>query len=598
MIALVMGVDLALLVVLLLMAPGKPAREAVSQWLLLQAGAAGVAGWWLYGRPRPDRQPVEASSYGSHGTARFAQPNELRTYLRDKGPGLIFGQMQEKYLILPTDPALPYNQNVTVIGGSGVRKTRSFVQPNILQTAQYGGESLIVIDPKGENYGRSAALLEERGYEVHLLNLLQLAHSDRWNPLDAVTDVTAATDLATNLVANTINPNRPRTGDPFWDNAEQAFITALVLYVKRHRPPAEHHMASVLELGTELSPEALDRIFLALHRDDPARRFYRSFLRAEEKIRAGVVAGLGSRLQLWNSPEIAGLTASSDFRIADFGRELKALFLVIPDSKATFASLLALFWQQVFETLYQVADEHGGRLPIPVRCRMDEIANCGYIPDYEKKKSTMRSRGISTEEVWQSLGQIKSRYPTTWADLLSNSDHLLFLGTNDLETAQYVSQKLGQMTIKTHSTSSSQSDRSATSGRSDAYAGRPLLTADEVMRLPSNEALLIPRAAHPARIIKADFTTHPLVGEIRFQDHKQFEPPQREPVVITDVAALWSTSRQPAKESIQPAEAPSTKEADPTDFIDQENREKKKEESREQSDPEADEPPAGGGAGD
>lgn len=555
-----------------------------------------IAGWF-YGRPQPERKPAEASSYGSHGTARFAQPKELRSYLREKGPGLIFGQVDGKYLILPTDPKLPYNQNVTVIGGSGVRKTRSFVQPNILQSAQYGGESLIVIDPKGENYGRSAALLADKGYQVHLLNLLQLAHSDRWNPLDSVTDVTAATDLAVNLVANTINPNRPRSGDPFWDNAEQAFITALVLYAKRHRPVAEQHMASVLELGTELSPEALDRIFLALKKDDPARRFYRSFLRAEDKIRAGVVAGLGSRLQLWNSPEIAALTAASDFRIAEFGTELKALFLVIPDSKGTFASLLALFWQQVFETLYQAADGYGGRLPIPVRCRMDEIANCGYIPDYEKKKSTMRSRGISTEEIWQSLGQIKARYPSTWAELLSNSDHLLFLGTNDLETAQYISQKLGQMTIRTQSSSSSQSDRNVTSGRSDSYAGRPLLTADELMRLPPDEALLMPRANHPARIIKADFTTHPLVDEIRFIDHKTYQPPGRDAVVITDVAALWTTSGKQAQATEPEADPPpAPRESDPTHFVDHESQ-KKKEEPREEMDPEADEPPAGGDPG-
>lgn len=593
-----LGVDLALLVALLTVAPGKTAREVVWQWLLLQVGAAVFAAWWFYGRTQPERKPAEASSYGSHGTARFAQHKEFRGYLHEKGPGLIFGQMDGRYLILPTDPALPYNQNVTVIGGSGVRKTRSFVQPNILQTAQFGGESLIVIDPKGENYGRSAALLEAKGYKVHLFNLLHLACSDRWNPLDAVTDVTAATDLAVNLVANTINPNRPRTGDPFWDNAEQAFITALVLYVKRHRPPVEHHMASVLELGTELSPEGLDRIFLALQKDDPARRFYRSFLRAEDKIRAGVVAGLGSRLQLWNSPEIAALTAASDFHLGDFGKDLKALFLVIPDSKGTFASLLALFWQQVFEILYQVADDNGGRLPVPVRCRMDEIANCGYIPDYEKKKSTMRSRGISTEEIWQSLGQIKARYPNTWAELLSNSDHLLFLGTNDLETAQYISQKLGQMTIRTQSSSSSQSDRNVTSGRSEAYGGRPLLTADEVMRLPPNEALLMPRANHPARIIKADFTTHPLVNQIQFMDHKRYQPPQRQPVALIDVTKLVGTQRQEAPASEPAEEPPPLKEADLTHFVDQESDVKKKEESHDQVDPEANEPPVGGGPGD
>lgn len=598
MIALLVGLDLALLVGLLVAAPTTtPARDLVGQWVILQISVAGVMAWWYFGRTQPDKKPADASSYGSHGTARFAKPNELRSYLKEKGPGLILGQTAGRYLILPSDTRLPYNQNVTVIGGSGTRKTRTFVQPNILQTAQFGGESLIVIDPKGENYGRSAALLKDKGYEVHVLNFLHMENSDRWNPLDAVTTVTAASDLAMNLVANTINPNRPRTGDPFWDNAEQAFITALVLYVKNHRPAAEHHMASVLELGTELMPEALDQIFRALPNTDPARRFYRSFMRAEEKVRGGVVAGLGSRLRLWNSPEIVAVTAASDFKISDFGTKQKALFLVIPDSKATFASILALFWQQVFETLYQTADDEGGTLPVPVRCRMDEIANCGYIPDYEKKKSTMRSRGISTEEIWQSLGQIKARYPTTWAELLSNSDHMLFLGTNDLETAQYISQKLGQMTIRTQSTSSSQSDRSVTAGRSDSYAGRPLLTPDEVMRLPPDEALLIPRAANPVRVTKPDFSDHPLVGEIRFCDHKQHRPPQRQPAVVTDVTRLLRQSTQAQQDDDPPPKQPAREQSDLTHFVDQEAQ-KKKEEPNDQEAPEPVDPSDGGSSDD
>lgn len=544
--------------------PGATLTDVAGQWFVLHLAAGGVVLWYWFGRKRSSGKPGEASGYGSHGTARFAQRQELREYLKADGPGLILGKEGSKYLILPPDEKLRYNQNVTVIGGSGVRKTRSFVQPNILQAALHGGESLIVIDPKSENYARSAKILREHGYEVHLLNLLQMEHSDRWNPLDAVVEVNDASDLAVNLVANTVNPNRPRGGDPFWDNAEQALITALVLYVKRHRPVVEHHLASVLELGTELSPEALDDIFLKLPSVDPARRFYRSFLRAEEKVRGGVLAGLGSRLQLWNSPTVAELTAASDFDLADFATRQKALFLVIPDSKATFAPLLALFWQQAFELLYRVADEHGGRLPVPVRCRMDEIANCGFIPDYEKKKSTMRSRGVSTEEIWQSLGQVKARYPSVWAELLANSDHLLFLGTNDLETAQYMSQKLGTTTIQVENQSTSQSDKSASSGTSQSYAPRPLMTVDEVLRLPADEAVLIPRATYPARIKKADFSEHLLAPRITLADHREYQPPQRKPLVITDVRAVWGATQKAA-----PVKEEQAAPTDATGFLDQ-----------------------------
>ena len=567
---------------------GVPWRDVASQWFLLNLLVGGLILWYRFGRPKPTGKPEDASTYGSHGTARFARRQELRAYLKQDGAGMIFGKEGGRYLILPPDKELPFNQNVTVIGGSGTRKTRAFVQPNILQAAQHGGESLIVVDPKGENYARSAHLLRAKGYTVHLLNLLQMSHSDRWNPLDAVTETDGASDLAVNLVANTINPNRPRTGDPFWDNAEQAFITALVLYVKRHRPLAEHHLASVLELGTELTPEALDAIFIKLPQDDPARKFYRSFHRAEDKIRSGVVAGLGSRLQLWNTSALASLTAASDIRLDEFGTELKALFLVVPDSKATYAPLLALLWQQVFETLYRVADAHGGTLPVPVRCWMDEIANCGYIPEYEKRKSTMRSRGISTQEIWQSLGQIKSRYPATWAELLANADHLLFLGTNDLETAQYVSSKVGQTTIRLQTSGSSENAQQVTSSQSDTYGGRPLLTTDEILRLPADEALLIPRATYPARIKKADFMEHDLAGQIRLADHKEYRPPERQPLVITDVIGLWRQAQPKAQPKAQPQQAAAPKEAAPkpadmTDFLDTDEP-KEKEESPDQLD--------------
>ena len=557
-------------------------REGVGQWFLLHLVGGGAFLWYRFGRVKPATKPEDASGYGSAGTARFAKRDELRQYLKADGPGLIFGKIGSKYLILPPDPLQPHNQNVTVIGGSGTRKTRSFVQPNILQSAKHGGESLIVIDPKGENYAKSAALLQAKGYSVHLLNLLQMDHSDRWNPLDAVTTVEEASSLAVNLVANTVNPNRPKTGDPFWDNAEQAFITALVLYVKRHRPRAEQHLASVLELGTELAPEAIDDIFKQIKdRDDPARKFYRSFRQAEEKIRSGVVAGLGSRLQLWNDQAVASLTASSDFHIHDFGYEPTALFLVIPDSKGTFAPLLALFWQQAFEMLYKVADEQGGRLLVPVRCRMDEIANCGYIPDYEKKKSTMRSRGISTEEIWQSLGQLKGRYPHSWSELLANADHLLFLGTNDTETAQYISQKLGQTTIRVQSVSNSHSEQTASSGQSESYAARALMTPDEVMRLPAKEALLIPRGMYPARIIKADFDEHELAGQIKLADHKEYKPPARTGVSTTDVHVLWkgAVKSGAAEEAQQPV-----KKHDATKFLDVTKKEVPDEEKPEPTD--------------
>lgn len=555
------------------------ADKARAEWFLLNlvAGAAWL-GWWTRRKPA-DTAPIDASHYGSHGSTRWARLHEMRTHLNRAGPGLILGKAADGLLILPTDPRLPLNQNVTVLGSSGTKKTRSFVQPNLLQEAEHGQASIVCVDPKGENYRRSAALLRKAGYQVRLLNFMEMERSDRWNPLGAVKGTLEAADLAVNLVANTTNPNRPAGGDPFWDQAEQSFITALVLYVKNHTPTDEQHMASVLELGAELHPKHLDHVFLALPKEAPARRFYRTFLRADEKVRAGVVAGIGSRLQLWNIPEVAALTAASDIDLAELGQRKVALFLVIPDSKATYAPILALFWQQAFQVLYELADKHGGSLPVPVRCVMDEIANCGYIPEYAQKKSTMRSRRISTEEIWQSLGQLKHRYPHTWTELLANSDHLLLLGANDLETAQYISQLSGNTTIKITGQGNTQGSTGGSSSESYTFIGRPLLTPDECRRLLPSQALLFPKGGYPARVQKVDYLTLPLAGQIKEVDHRSYKPPERSPVKVTNVEALL-TSIMPAQaeselqeEAADDVAADEAAAPDPSNFADEDDDE-------------------------
>jgi type IV secretion system protein VirD4 len=544
------------------------ARGMAGEWFILHVALGAGLLWWQTGRRKNPKAPADASYYGSHGTTRFARANELTAYLKRDGPGLILGKDAKGLLILPPAPTLPYNQNVTVLGSSGSRKTRSFVQPNLLQEALHQQASIVCMDPKAENYRRSAHLLRQAGYEVRLLNFLDMGHSDRWNPLDAVTSTLDAADLAVNIVANTVNPNRPSGQDPFWDQAEQSLITALILYVKQRRPKEEQHMASVLELGSGLQPGNLDIVFKK-HQNTPAFRFYRTFLQADPKVRAGVVAGISSRLQLWNIPEIVELTAESDFDLADLGTRRIALFLVVPDSKATYAPILALFWQQVFQRLYDVADKKGGALPVPVRCVMDEIANCGYIPDYALKKSTMRSRRISTEEIWQSLGQMKNRYPQTWSELLANSDHLLVLGTNDLDTAHYVSQLTGTTTINIIGTGNTEGSTGGSASTSNTYTGRPLLTPDECRRLPNDEALLLPKANYPARLLKVDYTLHKLAAGIEETDHREYAAPQREGTTVLDAQMLFghiSQEAAPAAQIKPTPNDPAQTDEDPTDF--------------------------------
>lgn len=499
-------------------------------------------------------RPRDASSYASHGSARWASEAELRKHLRPSGPGLILGKSRNRPLIHPPDPKLPHNQLVAVFGGSGSRKTRSFVMPNLLHAKD---EDILVMDPKGENYARTAAVLEARGYEVKVLNFLRMATSDRWNPLAYVDSVNGALDLAAAVIHNTANPNRPAKADPFWDDAEKSLLTAVLLYVLRHRPPSERHMASVLELATDPHPADLDLLFEGLHKTDPARRFYRGFLRADEKVRSGIIAGVSARLQLWNSDALAELTAGNDIDLRRLGTGEKptVLYLIVPDSKPTYAPVLAVFWQHVFQILYEVADDHGGSLPRRVRCRMDEFCNCGYIPEIEKKLSTMRSRNVSVEMVMQTLDQLRNRYPHTWSELLGNCDTWLFLGGNDLETAKYIAEKLGHTTVQIHGHGSTVSNRTSTGSQNLNYTGRPLLTPDECLRLPADDALLLRRGCHPARIQKLDFSEHPAFREITERKPSEYTGGEREPLAVLDTDKLFADRRTAAPNPQKPAEA-------------------------------------------
>lgn len=532
---------------------------AAQTWWLVHIGAALAAGYLISQRRATRRapSPAPASQYGSHGSARWATDRELRERLAREGQGLILGKSNGRYLVLPDRDDLPLNQLVVVFGGSGARKTRSFVMPNLLNEEN---ASIVVVDPKAENFAKASDVLRRRGYRVQVLNFLDMAHSDRWNPLDYVQSPTDAADLACNLVANTTNPNRIK-GDPFWDMAEQSLITALVLYVKHHCRKPEQHLGSVLELGTEPDGTDLDAIFLRLPKADPARKFYRTFLRAEEKVRAGVIAGLGSRLQLWNDEQVAALTAASDIELETLGTERTALFLLVPDFKATYAPVLALLWQQIFQVLYTVADQHGGRLPVRVRCRMDEAANCGYIPDLEKKLSTMRSRRISAELIFQTLGQLKSRYPNVWSEILGNCDTWLYLGGNDLETAQYISGKLGNTTIIVHGRGSSDSYTSSSTSESESYAARPLKSVEELLRLPAETALLLQKGHDPAQIAKADYSEHPAAAGISLLDHNQYRGNPREALATLDVDEHLGKALNPRETPVDTA-PPATPEAD------------------------------------
>jgi type IV secretion system protein VirD4 len=379
---------------------------------------------------------------------------------------------------------------------------------------------LVISDPKGEIYRETASVKESQGYKVTVIDFDRKHLSARHNPLDYVRRPEDALTVASAIIANTENPNRPSGGDQsFWDQAEQALITALVLYIKLHRPQQEQNLGSVLSMGAELTQKELNAVFDALPPTDPARKYYRTFRQAEDKVRSSILIGFATRLQLWNLDEIEQLTASSDFDLADIGREKTVLYVIFPlDARARpLMPIMALLWTQLCDELVKLANSQPtGALPVTCRLRIDEAANIGHIPDLELRVSTTRGLGVWWELVFQTLGQFKARYSRTWAEIAGSCDTTLYLGGNDQETVEYISRRLGMTTIQVDSATQSQSRQgNAVEGQGVSYTGRPLMTPDEVAKLPSEKAILLQRSRNPAVVLKAFYKLHPLAEQVK-----------------------------------------------------------------------------------
>lgn len=486
------------------------------------------------------RTPRAAAQYGSHGTARWASTGELLQRFNTTGQGLIVGQLPglgrkdpPRYLIHPVRPR-GLNPFVLVIGGSGAYKSAAYVIPNLLHELE---ASIVVPDPKGDCFRETAVVKRAQGYRILKLDLINLLLSLRWNPMDCVKKPADAVRLSATIIANTQNPNQSGSvGESFWSLAEEGLLTALILYVKLHRPPEEHHLGNVLTLGTELKEDELNALFDALPQDDPARRQFRTFRQAEEKVRSGVLVGFGNRLQLWNDDEMIALTAASDFDVRDLGRTRTILYVTIPPGEPTYAPFLALFWTLMTQELTRLADEEGGQLPVPVRMRLEEAANIGAIPNLPERVSTTRGQGIWWEFIFQTLGQFKARYPAGWSEIAGNCDTWIYLGGNDLETLKYVSDRLGSTTIQIQSSSSSRNLRGESEGESVQYTARPLMMPDELGRLPESQQLLLQRGQYPARVEKPFYKQHPAyrqeptpIPEIR---------PDRGPPALVEITTL------------------------------------------------------------
>ena len=447
-----------------------------------------------------------------HGSATWGSPRQVNAMFRQKENKIL-----TRHVRLGLDTHKHRRSlNVLVIGGSGAAKTRSYVKPNILEA----NTNYVITDPKMEVLTATGGWLKSKGYDIRVLNLVNLEESDGYNPFRYLRDEKDVLKLVNNLIQAT-TPKGSHESDPFWTKAETALLQAIILMLLQEAPEYEQNFSMVMrvleyaEVREEddeyLSP--LDLLFQAIERENPesvALRQYKVFKQSAGKTAKSILVSAAVRLAPFNLPQIRAITDHDDMDLYTLGEKKCALYAVIPDNDSTFNFLVSLLYSQAFQTLYYSADQiHHGALPRHVHFVLDEFAAMP-LPGYTRELATMRSRNISSSTIIQNMAQIKELYKDSWETIPGNSDTILYLGGNEQSTHKYISEALGKATIdtKTHG---------QTKGKSGSYStnfqmsGRELLTPDEVRALDNRYCILFIRGAKPVMDLKYELTEHPAI---------------------------------------------------------------------------------------
>ena len=447
-----------------------------------------------------------------HGSAAWGSPRQVNAMFRQKENKIL-----TRHVRLGLDTHKHRRSlNVLVIGGSGAAKTRSYVKPNILEA----NTNYVITDPKMEVLTATGGWLKSKGYDIRVLNLVNLEDSDGYNPFRYLRDEKDVLKLVNNLIQAT-TPKGSHESDPFWTKAETALLQAIILMLFQEAPEYEQNFSMVMrvleyaEVREEddeyLSP--LDLLFQAMERENPesvALRQYKVFKQSAGKTAKSILVSAAVRLAPFNLPQIRAITDHDEMDLYTLGEKKCALYAVIPDNDNTFNFLVSLLYSQAFQTLYYSADQiHHGALPQHVHFVLDEFAAMP-LPGFTRELATMRSRNISASTIIQNMAQIKELYKDSWETIPGNSDSILYLGGNEQSTHKYISESLGKATIdtKTHG---------QTKGKSGSYStnfqmsGRELLTPDEVRAMDNRYCILFIRGAKPIMDLKYELTEHPAI---------------------------------------------------------------------------------------
>ena len=481
--------------------------------IIIGIGVAALIKFIVYSKGKNAKKFRQGKEYGS---ARWGTRKDIEPYMDEKFQNNILLTQTERLTMngRPANPKYARNKNVLVIGGSGSGKTRFYVKPNLMQMHS----SYCVTDPKGTIVLECGKMLEDNGYEIKILNTINFKKSMKYNPFAYIRSEKDILKLVQTIIANTKGEGE-KAGEDFWVKAEKLYYTALIGYIWYEAPREEKNFATLLDMidasevreNDETYMNPIDRLFEALEKKEPthfAVKQYKKYKLAAGKTAKSILISCGARLAPFDIQELRDLMSEDELELDTLGDRKTALFVIISDTDDTFNFVVSIMYSQLFNLLCDKADDvYGGRLPVHVRCLLDEFANIGLIPKFEKLIATIRSREISASIILQAQSQLKAIYKDNADTIVGNCDSTLFLGGKEKTTLKELSETLGKETIDLYNTSETRSNQKSF-GLNYQKTGKELMSQDEITVMDGGKCIFQLRGVRPFLSDKFDITKH------------------------------------------------------------------------------------------